>query len=116
MVGFALQAAEILAKQGVSVEVVNLRSLRPLDRDGILASVRKTHRCVTMEDGWPTCGVGSEIIALINEEAWDELDAPVERLAGADVPMPYATNLEKAAIPAVEDAVNACLRTMYRKK
>jgi pyruvate dehydrogenase E1 component beta subunit len=116
MVGFALQAADILAAQGVSAEVVNLRSLRPLDREGILASVRKTHRCVTMEDGWPTCGVGSEIIALINEEAWDELDAPVERLAGADVPMPYAINLEKSAIPAVTDAVNACLRTMYRKK
>ena len=104
MVGFALQAADILAAQGVSAEVVNLRSLRPLDREGVLASVRKTHRCVTMEDGWPTCGVGAEIIALINEEAWDELDAPVERLTGADVPMCVARRVRTSPVLAARSA------------
>jgi pyruvate dehydrogenase E1 component beta subunit len=116
MVGSALAAAELLAAQGVSAEVVNLRSLRPLDKEGILASVRKTHRCVTLEEGWHTCGVGAEISAIINEEAFDDMDAPVERVTGSDTPMPYAINLEKTALPQVADTVNAALRTMYRKK
>lgn len=116
MVGYALQAADALAAQGVSAEVINLRSLRPLDREGILASVRKTHRCVTVEEGWPTCGVGAEVGAIIYEEAFDELDAPVQRVAGADVPMPYAINLEKAALPQVADIVAAALRTVQRSK
>jgi pyruvate dehydrogenase E1 component beta subunit len=116
MVGHALEAAKLLEAQGVSAEVLNLRSLRPLDREGILRSVKKTHRLVTLEEGWPTAGVGAEVAALINDVAWDELDAPPERLAGADVPMPYAINLEKSALPQIPDVVAACLRTMYRKK
>ncbi len=117
MVGYALQAAEKLqAEHGISAEVLNLRSLRPLDRDGIVASVKKTHRCVTLEEGWSTCGVGAEVGALLMEEAFDDLDAPVERVTGADVPMPYAINLEKAALPQVDDVVAATLRTCYRGK
>lgn len=116
MVGYALQAAEKLAAQGINAEVINLRSLRPLDRDGVLASVRKTHRVVTVEEGWATCGVGAEIAAMCMEDAFDDLDAPVERVSGADTPMPYAINLEKAALPQIDDIVTAALRTMYRKK
>jgi pyruvate dehydrogenase E1 component beta subunit len=117
MVGYALLAADALAaNHGVSAEVLNLRSLRPLDRDGILASVRKTHRVVTVEEGWPTCGVGAEVGAIIYEEAFDELDAPVERVAGADVPMAYAVNLEKASLPQVADIVAAALKTGQRRK
>lgn len=117
MVNYALQAAEKLqAEHGISAEVLNLRSLRPLDREGILASVRKTHRVVTLEEGWPTCGVGAEVGAIIYEEAFDELDAPLERIAGADVPMPYAINLERAALPQVEDVIKAVLKTCYRGK
>ena len=113
-VGFALKAAEELAARGVSAEVINLRSLRPLDRDGILASVRKTHRVVTVEEGWATCGVGAEVAALVMEEAFDELDAPVERVTGADTPMPYAINLEKVAVPTVQHIVDTVLRTTAR--
>ena len=116
MVGVALEAADKLAAAGVSAEVLNLRSLRPLDRDGIVASVRKTHRCVTVEEGWPTCGVGAEVGAILYEECFDELDAPLERVCGADVPMPYAHNLETAALPQVADIANACLRTLHRNK
>jgi pyruvate dehydrogenase E1 component beta subunit len=115
MVGVALEAAARLqAEAGVSAEVLNLRSLRPLDREGILASVRKTSRCVTVEEGWPTCGIGAEIAALVMEEAFDALDAPVERVAGVDVPMPYAVNLEKAALPHVDHIVKAALKTVAR--
>ena len=117
MVSYALQAAEKLEKEhGVKAEVINLRTLRPLDRDGIVASVRKTHRCVTVEEGWPTCGVGAEVGAILYEECFDELDAPLERVCGADVPMPYALNLETAALPQVADIANACLRTLHRNK
>ena len=117
MVGYALQAAEKLEKEhGVKAEVINLRSLRPLDRNGVVASVRKTHRCVTVEEGWPTCGVGSEIGALLYEEAFDDLDAPLERVCGADVPMPYSRELEQAALPQIDDIVNASLRTLSRSK
>ena len=117
MVSYALMAAEKLEKEhGVHVEVINLRSLRPLDRDGIVASVKKTHRCVTVEEGWPTCGVGSEVGAILYEEAFDDLDAPLERVCGADVPMPYAVNLEQAALPQVHDIVAACMRTLHRNK
>ena len=116
MVGVALEAADKLAAAGVSAEVLNLRSLRPLDREGILASVRKTSRCVTVEEGWPTCGIGAEIAAIIMEEAFDALDAPVERVSGVDVPMPYAINLEKAALPHLDHIVKAALKTTFRKK
>ncbi|KAG6736958.1 hypothetical protein POTOM_060092 [Populus tomentosa] len=101
MVGYALKAAEILAKEGISAEVINLRSIRPLDRNTINASVRKTNRLVTVEEGFPQHGVGAEICASVVEESFGHLDAPVERIAGADVPMPYAANLERLAVPQV---------------
>ena len=117
MVGVALQAAETLqAEHGISAEVVNLRSLRPLDRAGIVASVRKTSRIVSVEEGWPQCGIGAEIGAILYEEAFDALDAPLERVTGVDVPMPYAINLEKAALPNVSHIVKSALRACYRKK
>ncbi|XP_020581403.1 pyruvate dehydrogenase E1 component subunit beta, mitochondrial isoform X1 [Phalaenopsis equestris] len=114
MVGFSLQAAEILAKDGISAEVINLRSIRPLDRAMINASVRKTNRLVTVEEGFPQHGVGAEICASVIEESFEYLDAPVERIAGADVPMPYAPNLERLAVPQVEDIVRAAKRACYR--
>ena len=114
MVGHCLAAADALAADGVSAEVVNLRSLRPLDTDTILASVRKTHRVVTVEEGWPTCGVGAEISAMINEHAFDELDAPVERVTGVDVPLAYAEALEKASLPHPPDVVRVAKRVVGR--
>ncbi|KAH9625208.1 hypothetical protein KSS87_013704 [Heliosperma pusillum] len=114
MVGYALQAAEILAKDGISAEVVNLRSIRPLDRATINESVRKTNRLVTVEEGFPQHGVGAEICATVVEDSFGYLDAPVERIAGADVPMPYAANLERMAVPQVEDIVRAAKRACYR--
>ncbi|MEI6914394.1 MAG: pyruvate dehydrogenase complex E1 component subunit beta [Armatimonadota bacterium] len=103
MVLFALKAAERLEKEGISVEVVDLRTLRPLDIDTVLDSVRKTHRAVVCEEDWPMCGVCSELIAQIQYEAFDDLDGPVERISGVDVPMPYAKSLEKSAVPGEED-------------
>lgn len=114
MVGYALQAAEILSRDGISAEVINLRSIRPLDRDTITASVKKTNRLVTVEEGFPQHGVGAEICAIVVEECFEYLDAPVERIAGADVPMPYAANLERLAVPQVEDIVRAAKRACYR--
>ncbi|KAL6497307.1 hypothetical protein OROGR_029236 [Orobanche gracilis] len=99
MVGYALQAADILAKDGISAEVINLRSIRPLDRTTINASVRKTNRLVTVEEGFPQHGVGAEICASVLEDSFAYLDGAVERIAGADVPMPYAANLERLAVP-----------------
>jgi hypothetical protein len=81
--------------------VINLRTLKPLDRDTIVASIKKTHRLVSTEEGWPQCGIGAELIAIANEECFDDLDAPPERVTGAEVPMPYAANLEAAALPQV---------------
>ncbi|GJP47284.1 hypothetical protein CLOM_g10015 [Closterium sp. NIES-68] len=114
MVGLSLKAADELAKEGISAEVVNLRTIRPLDRDAINASVRKTSRLVTVEEGWPQSGVGSEICASVVESSFDYLDAPVERICGSDVPMPYAANLERLALPQVEDIVRACKRVCFR--
>ncbi|KAG5064732.1 hypothetical protein JHK85_005915 [Glycine max] len=114
MVGFALKAAETLAKEGISAEVINLRSIRPLDRSTINTSVRKTNRLVTVEEGFPQHGVGAEICTSVIEESFGYLDAPVERIAGADVPMPYAANLERMAVPQVEDIVRAAKRACYR--
>lgn len=112
----ALDAAQLLAEEGISAEVINLRSLRPLDEATIVASVMKTNRIITLEEGWPRFGVGSEIAAVIMEsDAFDYLDAPLERITGADVPMPYAENLEKAALPQVEDVVNVAKRVMDRE-
>ncbi|EFJ52983.1 hypothetical protein VOLCADRAFT_108817 [Volvox carteri f. nagariensis] len=107
MVGYCLKAADHLSKEGVHCEVINLRSIKPLDKDTLVASLKKTHRMVTVEEGWPQCGVGSEIAALMQELAFDELDAPVLRVTGAEVPMPYAANLEAAALPQVDDIIKA---------
>jgi pyruvate dehydrogenase E1 component beta subunit len=97
-VGVALEAAETLAGEGIDAEVIDLRTLRPLDRETVLASLRKTHRLLVVEEGWPTCSIASEISAFVMEEAFDELDAPVLRVTNEDVPLPYAANLEKLAL------------------
>ncbi|CAO2829015.1 unnamed protein product [Amaranthus hypochondriacus] len=115
MVGFALKAAEILAEEGISAEVINLRSIRPLDRVTVNDSVRKTNRLVTVEEGFPQHGVGAEISASVVDDSFEYLDAPVERIAGADVPMPYAPNIEKMAVPQIEDIVRAAKRACYRE-
>nr|QKY14960.1 pyruvate dehydrogenase E1 component subunit alpha - subunit beta (PDh-E1 BETA) [Polytomella parva] len=107
MVGYSLKAAEALEAEGISVEVINLRSIKPLDRETIVKSVRKTHRLVTLEEGWPQSGVGSEIATVVMEDAFDELDGPVIRVTGAEVPMPYASNLEQAALPQLDDVARA---------
>lgn len=114
MVGYALQAAQELEKEGISAEVINLRSIRPLDRATINASVRKTSRLVTVEEGFPQHGIGAEICTSVVEESFEYLDAPVERITGADVPMPYAANLERLAVPQVEDIIRASKRACYR--
>ncbi|NDF12536.1 MAG: pyruvate dehydrogenase complex E1 component subunit beta [Proteobacteria bacterium] len=114
-VKLALEAAEALAKEGISAEVIDLRTLRPLDKDTILNSVKKTHRLVTVEEGWPYAGIGSEIAAVIMEEAFDELDAPVIRVAGKDVPLPYAANLEKLALPHAQDIIDAAKKLCARE-
>lgn len=114
MVGYALKAAETLAKEDINAEIINIRSIRPLDRSSINASVRKTNRLVTVEEGFPQHGVGAEICASVVEEIFEYLDAPVERITGADVPMPYAANLERMALPQVEDIVRAAKRVCYR--
>ncbi len=106
-VKWALDAAEKLKAEGIDAEVIDLRTIRPLDKQAIIDSVRKTHRLITVEEGWPTAGIGSEIAAIAMEELFDELDAPVVRIAGKDVPMPYAANLEKLALPTVDDIVDA---------
>jgi pyruvate dehydrogenase E1 component beta subunit len=114
MVGKALKAAEKLAQEGIDAEVINLRTIRPLDTATILASVQKTNRCVTCEEGWATSGVGAEISAVIMEQGFDYLDAPVARVAGKDVPMPYAANLEAMALPQVQDIIDAAKAVCYR--
>lgn len=114
MVGFALEAAELLAKEGIDAEVIDLRTIRPLDEETIIQSVQKTNRIVTVEEGWPFAGIGSEISALISEKAFDWLDAPVTRVAGEDVPMPYAENLEKMALPSPEKIVKAVKAVCYK--
>ncbi len=113
-VGMALEAAETLAAEGIEADVINLRTLRPLDTETIIQSVRKTNRLVTLEEGWPAYGIGSEIAAVMMEHAFDDLDAPVVRVAGADVPMPYAANLEKLALPTVAQIVEAAKAVCYR--
>ena len=105
MVGRALQAADLLAEQDISAEVIDLRTIRPLDCDTIVESVKKTSRLITCEEGFPFAGVGAEIAMQVMEQAFDWLDAPIARVTGKDVPMPYAENLEKLALPQVEDIV-----------
>jgi pyruvate dehydrogenase E1 component beta subunit len=114
MVRKALEAAEDLAQEGIDAEVIDLRSLRPLDIETVLASVRKTNRLVTTEEGWAYAGIGAEIAAQVMDQAFDWLDAPVARVAGADVPMPYAANLEKLALPQPADIVKAAKAVSYR--
>jgi pyruvate dehydrogenase E1 component beta subunit len=110
---YALEAAERLAKDGIDVEVIDLRTLRPLDMATVLASVKKTNRIVTVEEAWPVCSVGSEICAQVAVQAFDDLDAPPAKVSGADVPMPYAANLEKLALPSVERVIAAVKSVMY---
>jgi pyruvate dehydrogenase E1 component beta subunit len=114
-VGKALEAAEIMAAKGVSCEVVNLLSIRPLDRETIFNSIKKTGRCVTLEQGYPQHGVGAEIAAMIMEtEVFNYLDAPMERVTGADIPTPYAQKLEEQSFPQVNDVIAAIERTTFR--
>jgi len=115
MLHVALQAARQLEKEGVEAEVLDLRSLRPLDVDAIVASVRRTNRAVYVEEGWPYAGIGAQVAAVIQEEAFDDLDAPVLRVTQADVPMPYARNLEQLAKPNAARVVEACRKVLYRK-
>ncbi len=111
---YALKAAEELAKKHIYVEVIDLRTLRPMDTDTIIESVKRTGRLITVEEGWPQSGVGAEIAARVMERAFDYLDAPVVRISGKDVPMPYAANLEKLALPSVADIIDAAKAVMYR--
>jgi pyruvate dehydrogenase E1 component beta subunit len=111
---YALKAAEELAKKHIHAEVIDLRTIRPMDTETVLASVRKTGRCVVVEEGWQQSGVGAEIAARIMELAFDYLDAPVTRVSGKDVPMPYAANLEKLALPSVAEVVDAAKAVSYR--
>ena len=110
----ALAGADLLAKDGVAAEVVDPRTLRPLDEDLIFESVRKTHRCVVVEEGWRYAGFGAEIADRVQRECFDELDAPVLRVTAADVPMPYAKTLEKAFLPQPEKVVDAVHKVLYR--
>ncbi|MDP3690385.1 pyruvate dehydrogenase complex E1 component subunit beta [Bradyrhizobium sp.] len=111
---YALKAADELAKEGIEAEVIDLRTLRPMDTDTIIASVKKTGRAVAVEEGWQQNGVGAEIAARIMQHAFDYLDAPVARVSGKDVPMPYAANLEKLALPSVAEVVAAAKAVCYR--
>jgi pyruvate dehydrogenase E1 component beta subunit len=111
---YALKAADELAKDGIEAEVIDLRTLRPMDTQTIVTSVQKTGRAVTVEEGWQQSGVGAEIVARIMEHAFDYLDAPVMRVSGRDVPMPYAHNLEKLALPSVAEVVEAAKAVCYR--
>jgi pyruvate dehydrogenase E1 component beta subunit len=111
---YALKAAEELAKDGIEAEVIDLRTLRPMDTETLVASVRKTGRAVTVEEGWQQNGVGAEIAARLMEHAFDYLDAPVLRVSGKDVPMPYAANLEKLALPSAAEVVEAAKTVCYR--
>jgi len=111
---YALKAADELAKDGIDAEVIDLRTLKPMDTETIITSVQKTGRAVTVEEGWQQSGVGAEIAARIMEHAFDYLDAPVARVSGKDVPMPYAANLEKLALPSVAEVVEAAKAVCYR--
>jgi pyruvate dehydrogenase E1 component beta subunit len=114
MVGKALEAAEQLAAEGIDAEVINLRSLRPLDTETIVNSVKKTNRLVSVEEGWPVAGMGSEMAAIMMEQAFDYLDAPVVRVCGEDIPMPYAANLEALSLPKPDGIAAAAKSVLYR--
>ncbi len=111
---YALQAAEELTKEGIEAEVIDLRSLRPMDTDTVIESVRKTNRCVTVEEGFPVCSIGNHLSAVLMERAFDYLDAPVLNCTGKDVPMPYAANLEKLALVTTPEVIAACKSVTYR--
>jgi pyruvate dehydrogenase E1 component beta subunit len=113
-VAVALKAADQLAEQGVGAEVLDLRSLRPMDESAILASVAKTNRCVVVEEGWPFCGIGAQVVDIVQRDAFDHLDAPVLRVTQADVPMPYNKQLERAAKADAPKIVAAVRRVCYR--
>ncbi|AWN36427.1 pyruvate dehydrogenase complex E1 component subunit beta [Methylobacterium radiodurans] len=111
---YALKAAQVLAEQGIEAEVIDLRTIRPMDTDTVVESVKKTGRCITVEEGFPQSGVGAEIVARLMVDAFDYLDAPVIRITGKDVPMPYAANLEKLALPSVAEVVEAAKSVCYK--
>ena len=113
-VTYALAAAEELAKEGIEAEIIDLRTLRPLDLSTIIQSVKKTGRCVAIEEGWPQCGISSELAMCIQEEAFDYLDAPILRVTGKNVPMPYAANLEKLALLSIAEIIHAAKAVLYR--
>jgi pyruvate dehydrogenase E1 component beta subunit len=113
-VGVALEAAKLLAEEGIDAEVIDLRTLRPLDKGTVLASLKKTNRMVVVEEGWPTCSIASEIAAICMEEGFDDLDAPVLRVTNVDVPLPYAANLEKMALITADQVVTAAKKVCYR--
>ena len=113
-VGVALEAAGELAGEGIDAEVIDLRTLRPLDKATVLASLKKTNRMVCVEEGWPVCSISSELQAIAMEEGFDDLDAPVLRVTNDDVPLPYAANLEKLALIKVADVVAAAKKVCYR--
>ena len=115
-VKYAMEAAEELAKEGIEAEVIDLRSIRPLDRETIVESVKKTSRCVTVEEGFPFASLGSEIASLLMEEAFDYLDAPIRRITTADVPLPYAPTLIEASLPNMAKVIEAVKSVMYVKK
>ena len=114
MVKYALEAAEELAKQGIEAEVIDIRTIRPLDKATIINSVKNTNRCVVAEEGFPFASIGSEISAILMEESFDYLDAPVKRLASIDIPLPYAANLERLALPKTQNIVDAVLEVCNR--
>ena len=116
MVGRALEAAEELSKKGIEAEVIDLRTLRPLDIELIVQSVKKTNRIVSCEEGFPFAGIGAELGMQINEKAFDYLDAPIMRVTGKDVPMPYAANLEALALPQSEDIIRSALQICYAEE
>jgi pyruvate dehydrogenase E1 component beta subunit len=116
MVKYALEAAVELAKIGIEAEVIDLRTIRPIDRKTIIDSVKKTSRCVTVEEGFPFASIGSEICSIINEEAFDYLDSGVKKLASIDSPLPYAANLESLALPKTHDIIDAVKQVCYRNK
>ncbi len=111
---YALEAADKLAEEGISAEVIDLRTIRPMDTATIINSVMKTNRCVTVEEGWPQSSVGNYITSVIMQQAFDYLDAPVINLTGKDVPMPYAANLEKLALVTTDEVIDAVKQVTYR--
>ncbi len=116
VVKYALEAAEELAKEGIEAEVIDLRTIRPLDHETIVESVKKTSRCITVEEGFPFASIGSEIASVLMEQAFDYLDAPVKKLASIDAPLPYAANLERLALPKAVNIVAAAKELMYRNQ